>query len=174
MANRTNVLLTFVRGHRNYTKAWLEDAVRYGLVKYHPIKKDHVDPPITPSKVLMIYRVKPFKGNPYWDKDTLTKLGFEEHCNDPVFVKNIPEVCAELWKIKHLIKVIPVKLPEKLPDVDDQTEFRVDEMGKVRVTGKVDPARYQATMEARNSIKRMDGKDISEKLRLKWLQGNLI
>lgn len=41
-------------------------------------KKDHVDPPITPSKVLMVHRVKPWKGNPYWEKDILTDLGFEE------------------------------------------------------------------------------------------------
>ncbi|CAL7948001.1 unnamed protein product [Xylocopa violacea] len=174
MATRMNFLLTFVRGHRNYPKAWLEDAVRYDLVKYHPVKKDHVDPPFTPSKVLMIYRVKPFKGNPYWDKETLTKLGFEEHRNNPVFAKNTPEICAMLWKIKHLIKVVPVKLPEKLPEVDGNTEFWIDETGEVRVIGKLDPARLQATLDIANSKKRMRHKTISEKLRLQWLLGNLI
>lgn len=26
----------------------------------------------------MVLRVKPWKGNPYWEKDTLSRLGFEE------------------------------------------------------------------------------------------------
>ncbi|OAD56999.1 39S ribosomal protein L30, mitochondrial [Eufriesea mexicana] len=175
MTSRVKVLLTFVRGHRQYTKAWLKDVVRYGNVKFHPSTKDHVDPPITPAKVLMVKRVKPFKGNPYWEKDTLKKLGFEEDSNDFVFVKNTPDMCAMLWRVKHLVKIDPVILPKNLPStVDDLTEFFVHDSGKVDVTGKVDPARYQATMDARTSVKRLNSETVQEQLRLMWLKGNLI
>ncbi|XP_033357426.1 39S ribosomal protein L30, mitochondrial [Bombus vosnesenskii] len=175
MASRLNVLLTFVRGHRQYSKAWHKDAVTYEKVKYYPVKKDHVDPPITPSKVLMVHRVKPWKGNPYWEKDILTDLGFEERKRDPVFVKNTPEICAMLWRVKHLVKIVPVKLPKNLPNtVDDLTEYYVHENGTVYNTGKLDPVRYQATMEFKNSVKKMNHYTIREQLRLKWIKGILI
>ncbi|KOC65954.1 39S ribosomal protein L30, mitochondrial [Habropoda laboriosa] len=175
MATRVaNVLLTFVRGQRHYTKAWLKDAVRYGNVKFHPRTNNHVDPPITPSKVFMVLRVKPFKGNPYWEKNVLEELGFEEGVRDPVFVKNTPEMCALLWKVKHLIKICPLQLPEKLPEFNESTEYYVHESGKIHVTGKIDPARYEATMAYFNSVKRLKDHVIGEKLKLLWLKGYLI
>lgn len=36
MINRLNVLLTFVRGHRTFPKAWNKDVVKYDLIKYLP------------------------------------------------------------------------------------------------------------------------------------------
>lgn len=174
MANRKNVMLMFVRGQRHYTKTWLKDAVRYEDVKYHPRHKNHVDPPIVPSKVLMVHRVKPFKGNPYWEKDILKQLGFEEKIKDPVFVKNTPEMCALLWRVKHLVKIVPMQLPDKLPTVDELTGIYVHESGKFYQTAKIDPARYEATVQFQNNPKIMRYRDIMEKLRLLWLRGNLI
>lgn len=174
MANCTNVTLTFVRGYRQYPKRWLKDAVRYEKVKYHPRHPNHADPPIVPSKVLMVHRVKPFKGNPYWEKDILEELGFEEKTKEPVFVKNTPEMCALLWKIKHLVKIVPMQLPEKLPTVDDLTSIYIHENGKFHETGKIDSARYEATMRFQKSPKRLEYRDIMEKLRLLWVRGNLL
>lgn len=174
MANCTNVTLTFVRGLRQYSKSWLKDAVRYEKVKYHPRHQNHADPPIVPSKVLMVYRVKPFKGNPYWEKDLLKQLGFKEDVYEPVFVKNTPNMCAMLWKIKHLVKIVPVQLPEKLPTVDEFTGIYVHENGKFYETGKIDPARYEATVRFQNSPKTLQYRDISEKLRLLWIKGYLL
>ncbi|KOX71465.1 39S ribosomal protein L30, mitochondrial [Melipona quadrifasciata] len=130
-------------------------------------KIDHVDPPIVPSKVLMVIRVKPWKGNPYWEKNILSHLGFEERKNEPVFLKNIPEICAMLWRVKHLVKIIPLT-------VDDFTTYYIHENGTIHDTGKLDPARYQATMEAKNNTKKMNHYTIREQLRLRWLKGNLI
>ena len=174
MANRTNFLLTFTRSYRQYTKTWLPDAVQYEKVKYHPRKKDHVDPPIVPSKVLMVHRVKPFKGNPYWEKNILSQLGFEEGVKQPVFVKNSPDMCAVLWKVKHLVKIVPVQLPEKLPNVDELTGIYVHENGKFYTTEKLDRGRYEATLQFMNSPKRMNYSTIKEKLRLLWVKGILI
>lgn len=94
---------------------------------------------------------------------------------DPVFVKNTPEMCALLWRVKHLIKIVPLKLPKNLPNtVDDLTEYYIHENGTVYNTGKLDPARYQATMEFKNSIKWMNHYTIREQLRRKWIKGILI
>lgn len=95
--------------------------------------------------------------------------------SDPVFVKNTPEICAMLWRVKHLVKIVPVKLPENLPNtVDDLTTYYVHENGTVYNTGKLDPVRYQATMEFKNSTKKMNHYTIREQLRLKWIKGILI
>lgn len=37
MESRLNILLTFVRGYRQYSKAWLKDAVTYEKIKYFPV-----------------------------------------------------------------------------------------------------------------------------------------
>ena len=175
MANRMNVLSTFVRGYQAHAKAWVNDAVAYNKIKFYPRRKEtHVDPPITPSKVFMVHRVKPFKGNPYWEKDVLTKLGFSEREHEPVFVKNTPEVCSQLWRVKHLVKILPLKVPENLSSIDDSTEVFFHENGTCQITGKIDPARRQATEAPKESMKRLDRSTISEKLRLQWLTGSLI
>lgn len=44
--------------------------------------KDHKDPPIKPTKLLMVQRVKPYKGNPYWDKSVLRKLHLDKVVNN--------------------------------------------------------------------------------------------
>ncbi|PBC30539.1 large ribosomal subunit protein uL30m [Apis cerana] len=177
MTNHLNVLLTFVRGHRTFPKAWNKDVVKYDLIKYLPCKKDHVDPPITPSKILMVYRVKPFKGNPYWEKKTLKILGFDkdEKKNYPVFVKNTPEMCSLLWSVKHLIKIVPVKLPKNLPNtIDDYREYYIHDNGTIHFGAKINPERYQATIDYQNSIKVLKTNTIKEKLRLLWLNGSLM
>ncbi|XP_043254646.1 39S ribosomal protein L30, mitochondrial [Colletes gigas] len=173
MANRTNVLLTFVR-HRHSSKHWLKDGVRYGKVTYYQKDKSLVDPPITPSKVLMVHRVKPIKGNPWWEKNILERLGFEEKVKQPVFVKNTPEMCKALWVVKHLVKIVPVQLPEKLPEVNDLTNIYFHDDGSVHSYGKLDYVRYEATMKHKMSMKRLSNYTISEKLRLRWMQGNLV
>lgn len=151
------------------------NAVKYGYITYYPRKENHRDPVFAPSKLLLVHRVRPFKGNPHWDKNTLKALGFSEESTDPVILKNTPEVCAQLWKIKHLIKVLPVKMPEKLPDLnDDLTGTYLHENGTFYVTPKIDPLRCQATKHFLNDPKRLDRETVKEKLRLQWVKGNPI
>nr|XP_033321788.1 39S ribosomal protein L30, mitochondrial [Megalopta genalis] len=174
LANRPrSVLLTFVR-YRHNPKAWIPDAVKYPGVTYYPRNKTDVDPPIVPSKIFMIHRVKSFKGNPYWDKDTLKRIGLSEVNREPVFVKNTPEVCSQLWKIKHLIKITPVKLPDGEIKADENREYYFHSSGDIYIGGKLDPARLEATKNFKNSMARMERRTISEKLRLRWINGSLI
>ncbi|EFN66452.1 39S ribosomal protein L30, mitochondrial [Camponotus floridanus] len=146
---------------------------KYGLIRYFPRKPDHVDPPIQPSKLLLVRRVKPFKGNPHWEKKILNHLGFkdESHVNDPSIVKNTPNICAMLWKVKHLVKIVPIKLPDKLPTPDDINGTYLHENGTFYVVPKVDPAREEALEKFVNDPKKLNYDIIQEKLRLKWLEG---
>ncbi|XP_078044959.1 mitochondrial ribosomal protein L30 [Augochlora pura] len=173
LLNPTSVLLTFVR-YRLKPRAWKQDAVKYGEIRYYPRKKNEVDPPITPSKVFMVTRVKPYKGNPWWHKKTLAALGIDETKIGPAFVKNTPEMCSLLWSIKHLIKITPVKLPEGEIKADDGIEYYFNPNGTLHICGKIDPARREATEKFRNSMTRMEYNTIAEKLRLQWIKGTLI
>ncbi|EFN90150.1 39S ribosomal protein L30, mitochondrial [Harpegnathos saltator] len=169
MTSRMKVFWTFVR-HYAAPKSWKPDGVKYGYVTYYPKSPNHVDPSITPSKLLMVTLVKPYMGNPYYLKDILTKqLRLKERGREPVIVKNTPENCALLWKVKHLVKIVPIKLPEKLPTADDLNGTYLHENGTFYVIPKVDPARYEATEEYINDPKKLNRNLISEKLRLKWL-----
>ncbi|XP_011504061.1 PREDICTED: 39S ribosomal protein L30, mitochondrial [Ceratosolen solmsi marchali] len=157
--------------HRSTPKTWKKDGVKYGLVTYYPRHPDHVDPYFEPSKLLLIERIKPLKGCPYWEKNILLSIGLasEKKVRHQTVVKNIPEMCARLWKIKHLIKVTPVELPKNLPaDVDSISSYLHDS-GKLLIFPKIDEKRYKATEEFINNPKRLDGDTLQEKLRLKWL-----
>lgn len=75
-----------------------------------------------------------------------------------------------LWKIKHLIKVTPIEMPDKLPDIDTISTY-LHENGKLMIFPKLDEKRYKATEEFLNDPKRMDGDTLQQKLRQKWLDG---
>ncbi|KAG8034343.1 hypothetical protein G9C98_007419 [Cotesia typhae] len=88
--------------------------------------------------------------------------------SDIAIVKNTPEVCTLLWKIKHLIKVTPINMPDKLPD-DDSVQTWLHENGDLLLAPRVDPAREKATMEFINNPKRLDRKTLKDELRYRWL-----
>lgn len=174
MTARSTIFLNFVR-HYAAPKHWKRDGVKYGCVTYYPKNKDHVDPQFVPTKLLVVQRVKPFMGNPYWEKDILRKhLGFDRKQGDVAIVKNTPEMCALLWKVKHLVKISPLKLPDKLPTEDDLNGTYLHENGTLYVIPKVNPVRCEATEQFVNNPKRLNRDVIKEKLRLQWLQGNLM
>lgn len=79
-----------------------------------------------------------------------------------------------LWKVKHLVKVVPIKLPDKLPTEDDLKGTYLHENGTFYVVPKIDPARYEVTEAFTNNPKKLDRYLISEKLRLKWLSYGLV
>ncbi|XP_015114114.1 uncharacterized protein LOC107039154 [Diachasma alloeum] len=167
---------------RNYVakkipKFWSKDKQVYGNVSYYPRHPDHVDPPITPTKLLVVQRVKPYVGNPYWHKQILDAFKLNEKyskCDrtkksEMIVVKNTPEVCAQLWKIKHLIRVTPLNQPNKLPEDDDVHATWLMENGDLLLTPRVDPAREQATLDHMKNPKRLDRETLSYELRMRWL-----
>lgn len=78
-----------------------------------------------------------------------------------------------LWKVKHLVKIVPIKLPDKLPIPDDINGTYLHENGTFYVVPKVDPAREEALKKFVNDPKKLNNDIIQEKLRLKWLEGHL-
>ncbi|XP_012266544.1 39S ribosomal protein L30, mitochondrial [Athalia rosae] len=169
MSNVTRMLLG---GVRHFTKRYKgEGGVKYGLITYYPRTPDHVDPPIEPTKLLMIQRVKPFKGNPYWQKNVLTLLNLHERSSAIAIVKNTPEMNSMLWEVKHLIKVTPIKCPNGLPKDGDLNGTYLHENGTFMVTHKVaiDPSRIEATEKFTNDWRRLDKETVQRQLRLKWL-----
>ncbi|KAJ8680403.1 hypothetical protein QAD02_016190 [Eretmocerus hayati] len=157
--------------HNSTPKFWKEQGVKYGLVTYYPRHPDHQDPPIKPTKLLLIERVKPFKGNPHWEKKILRDFGLdsEKKKRHTTVVKNTPEICLVLWKIKHLIKVTPIQMPDKLPDDINSISTYLHDSGKLMIFPKIDEKRYKASEDFRNNPKRLDGDTLQEKLRLAWL-----
>ncbi|XP_015596774.1 39S ribosomal protein L30, mitochondrial [Cephus cinctus] len=167
MASCTKILLNQTR---NYATKKMSGGVKYGYITYYPRHPDHVDPPITPSKLLMVQRIKPIKGTPYWNRDTLVRLGLTEKSSDIVIVKNIPEVNRDLWSIKHLVKITPIDFPNGMPD-DDLSGTYLHENGKLYVTPKIDPVRYESTEKFEQDPKRLDKETLTKYLRLRWLSG---
>ncbi|KAL7303698.1 hypothetical protein TKK_0003838 [Trichogramma kaykai] len=156
--------------HNSTPKIWKEDGVKYGLVTYYPRHKNHVDPPITPTKLFLIERVKQYKGIPYWEKQILKNINLhgEKNTKHYAVVKNTPEMCSMLWKIKHLIKVTPLNAPDKLPEPESVSTY-LHENGDLLIFPKVDKSRYEATIAFKNDPKRMDGETLAEVLRDKWV-----
>ncbi|KYN16027.1 39S ribosomal protein L30, mitochondrial [Trachymyrmex cornetzi] len=139
----------------------------------HP---DHVDPTFKPSKLLLVRRVKSFACNPWWEKEVLKSIGFEDkkYGDAVVIVKNTSDMCAMLWKVKHLVKIVPIKLPNKLPTMDDLNGTYLHENGTFYVVPKVESIREEAVEQFINNPKKLNHHIIQDKLRLKWLQGNLM
>ncbi|XP_011302248.1 39S ribosomal protein L30, mitochondrial [Fopius arisanus] len=166
--------LNFFIQIRNYKgqkppKFWGKDKKVYEKVTYYPRHPGQVDPPIAPTKLLVIQRVKPYAGNPYWHKAILDQLHLNEKKSDITIVKNIPEICAQLWKVKHLIKVTPLNQPGKLPEDNDIHATWLMENGDLLLTPRVDPVREQLTMDHVRNPKRLDGETLSFELRMRWL-----
>jgi len=108
-----------------------------------------------------------------FDKFFIYLIVLQKHVNDPVIVKNIPEMCAMLWKVKHLVKIVPIKLPDKLPTTDLNGTY-LHENGTFYVVPKVDSAREEAVEKFVNNPKKLNRNLIQDKLRLKWLHGSFM
>ncbi|PSN49928.1 hypothetical protein C0J52_07052 [Blattella germanica] len=147
--------------------------IKYYGFKYYPRFSDEKDPPYEPTKLFMVQRIKPVKGNPYWDKMILKQLKLDRKKSDIAIVKNIPEVNAMLWQIKHLVKITPIQCPDGLPEEGDLGGTWLNEHGEFRVSHKlkVEPERIEATNEFVNDTTKFDGETLRKLLRLKWLSG---
>jgi large subunit ribosomal protein L30 len=88
-------------------------------------------------------------------------------------VKNIPEINAALWKIKHLVKITPIQCPDGLPEEGDYEGTYLTEHGEFRVSPrlKCDPKQIEATDTFVKDERKFDGETLRKLLRLKWLNG---
>ncbi|KAJ8734221.1 hypothetical protein PYW07_014772 [Mythimna separata] len=146
--------------------------IRYpGGIVYYPRHPDHKDPPVTPSKLFRVERIKPSKHQPHYLKHILREFNILEECENQVtVVKNIPEINSKLWKIKHLIKVTPIQFPYGEPTKDDINYTILKENGQCVVTKKLEPKQEQieALEQFENNKKKMDSDTLKRDSRYKW------
>lgn len=132
---------------------------------------DHVDPPVEPAKMFRVQRIKPVKGNPFWEKRILKDLGLDGKQGEFTVVKNIPENNARLWKIKHLLKIDPITFPYGEPTENDIKYTVLKENGECLVTKNIGPVTER--LEAREAFdkqqNRLDTDLLKKDARLKWL-----
>ncbi|XP_043477027.1 39S ribosomal protein L30, mitochondrial [Leptopilina heterotoma] len=152
-------------------KLWQNDVVNYNGVYQYPRKLDHQDPPIKPSKLLMVEQVKSLSGSPYWDKEIMSHLKFDDFYDAKLaIVKNTPQICESLMKVKHLIKITPIDLPEELPkDLLTNKDTYLHESGKLMIFPRVDQKRLDALDGFKKNVKKFDGNTMRKYLRHKWM-----
>lgn len=153
----------------NNLKRWT-GGIKYPGFKYFPRELNiHKDPPIQPTKLLMVQRVKPFKGNAYWLKKILCDFKLDEKGEGLAIVKNIPEINARLYKIKHLVKITPIRTPDGIPD--DPSMGYLHEDGVFVVSKKLEPnsLRLKLTEDFQTDPARLDAETLKKQSRDKWL-----
>ncbi|XP_071443015.1 large ribosomal subunit protein uL30m [Hetaerina americana] len=136
---------------------------------YYPRFPNHKDPPVQPSKVFMVKRIKPLKGTLYWEKHIMKELKLDGKHQDVVIMKNIPESNARLWQVKHLVQITPIVFPNGPPGEEDVGSTFLKENGELLVSKrlKVDPERLEVSEEKENL--KMDKDTIRKQCRLRWL-----
>ncbi|XP_046738409.1 39S ribosomal protein L30, mitochondrial [Diprion similis] len=173
MSTMTKLLLGGIRHYaRRYDPKYKDDpGVKYGLITYFPKSPNHVDPPIVPTKLFMVKRIKPLRGTPWWEKEIMYQLNLLEKKSDVTIVKNTPEMNAFLWQVKHLIKVTPIKCPDGIPKTASLKGSYLHENGTFMVNPKVEieQKRIDAIDEYRKDWKKLEGEAIRKEMRLRWL-----
>nr|SVE77290.1 EOG090X0EYV [Daphnia lumholtzi] len=133
----------------------------------------HQDPPYEPSKVLMVERIRDLKHRPHWEKDIIAKLGLpkEVKSSKVVIVANTPSMCAQLWKVKHLIRVTPITFPQGLPEDGDAAGALLQDNGELVFIPKLKSDALMAATQSKPEDRRdyLDTDTVKKHLRLKWL-----
>jgi len=106
-------------------------------IKYFPHAGEEI-PDEPPSPVLMVEKTGKGFGQPYWIKDYLTQIGLGkfELMGQKVFLPNTPSVCMILYRLKHVVKITPLKFPNGIPEnFDPETHgFKLSPTGEFTIT----------------------------------------
>nr|CAG4648292.1 EOG090X0EYV [Moina brachiata]SVE93300.1 EOG090X0EYV [Moina brachiata] len=137
----------------------------------HP---DHKEPPYEPSKALMVQRIRCLKKKPYWEKNVLIEIGLDGKNSEIAILPNTPSTCAMLWKVKHLVRITPISLPQGLPEDGDLTGARLLENGQLtfvpRLGVSASNPNQHTIADLKSRPEHMDGETLRKILRLKWLK----
>ena len=93
-----------------------QDMIYYPHKGEEPWPKDYV-----PSPVLLVQKVKPLKGEPWWHKMDCERIGLGVWApiKKVVALPNLSFYNALLYRIKHLIKITPVDFVDDLPPPEE-------------------------------------------------------
>ncbi|XP_055629890.1 39S ribosomal protein L30, mitochondrial [Toxorhynchites rutilus septentrionalis] len=170
----TNSRKDIARNYGKHNKKFLyKDGVKLHNIMYYPSENGNIPEHQEPTKLFMVRRVKQVKGCPYWEKRLLRDIGLFES-NAVSIVKNIPENNARLWKIKHLVEIVPISYPHGEPSEADINHTILKDNGECVVIKELEQrnvldCRFDASVESANNEKKMDGETLRKNLRLKWL-----
>nr|SVE76062.1 EOG090X0EYV [Daphnia hispanica] len=147
---------------------------RFHGFTYYPRSPGQQDPSYEPSKVLMVERRETLKHKPQKERDVLIKLGLsmKDKLSKIAIVANTPSVCAQLWKVKHLIRVTPVTFPQGLPEDGDVAGARLQDNGQLVFIPKLKSDAAVAATQSKPEERRdyLDTDTVKKLLRLKWLK----
>ena len=118
-------------------------------------KKDYQAP-----TVLLVERIKPVFGQPWYHKEILERLGLGRFVfnGKRVAVPNMSFYTSKLYQVKHLIKITPVTFPHGLPPKDDFDP----KMAKLTADGKF---LYHPKIKEHNL--KLESKNPSNRLKIK-------
>jgi len=135
---------------------------------------------LKPSKLFAVERIASTFARPYWEKNIIKALGLEETAREQkenirkpvgslVVVKNTPEMCKMLWRVKHLIRVKPITFPDGLPTKGQFTGSHLDKNGVFsrRADFEIDVDRLQIGSEFTRT--KLDGMEIAKPMHLRWM-----
>ncbi|XP_022644256.1 39S ribosomal protein L30, mitochondrial-like [Varroa jacobsoni] len=135
---------------------------------------------IEPSKLFVVQLVKSSALRPYWEKDIVRILGLEESKHEKkmnmrkgvgtyVVVKNTPQMCRMLWRVKHLVRVKPVTFPDGLPTPGVYTNSYLNHSGEFRKHSnfEVDPERLVVNKKFERV--KLEGREIAKPMHLRWM-----
>jgi len=139
------------------------------LVKYYPHAGEEI-PTINPSPVLMVKRVKDFRGETWFNKDFCEQIGLgnKEKLSKFVFLPNIPSVSSMLFKIKHIIEIKPITFPNGIPDDFDPDKhgYKLKSNGEFVVHPSLKVDLKEMTKDA--DWMKLSSEDISREGRKHW------
>lgn len=137
---------------------WYGEGIKYPGFTYYPRYENFQDPPCTPTKLFKVNRIKPLKGVPYYEKNILKEFKLDGKTSEYAIIKNIPENNQRLWKIKHLIEIVPITYPDGEPQPGDRTYLK--ENGELKIVRKLNvpvEKRLELTEDFQKNVKKMDG-----------------
>ena len=113
-------------------------------MKYFPHRdeaglwKDKADGKLETPLVLLVERTKTLRGEPWYHKDMMERLGLGASAPiglKRVAVPNMSFYTSKLYAVKHLIKITPVTFPNGLPPMGSDGEEFDPKMAKITIDG---------------------------------------
>lgn len=122
------------------------------------------DPPVTASPLHRVQCIQLMRGQPYWVREALTKLGLEDKLSSSTVVINSAENNALLYIVKHVVRIDPVTFPDGIPLPDDDlNSWRLLEDG--RVVRYTPPSNLKSEYQDKYAV---GGDTLKKRMLLRW------
>ncbi|OQV22227.1 hypothetical protein BV898_03729 [Hypsibius exemplaris] len=125
------------------------------------------------AKLHCVWRCAKMAGRPAYEKAIMMSLKLDTPIGVMTILKNTPEINYKLWLVKQMIRIVPLTLPDGIPDEDRFRGFLLKRNGQLvqsklyrdnynRARGRPDLERYVLLREEQECA-----------MRKKWFYGSL-